>query len=392
MQSPRVTARLARLVEADLAPNPAAAGERRATPLAAARVQAAKFSYTTRNVHTVLSAAEGDLSLLAGAGVCPRPGDLVLARVVEIGQHKRIELPDGRKATLFLDDEIIVAYAGRYAPDAFLAECPEDLRTCDLVAAGGIASEAVAWHVSMDLPTRIEPQGLVVNQRGDVVTLADFASIPWHPDPLPASPLVLAVSGTSMNAGKTTVVANVVRGLVLAGIKVGAAKVTGTGAGGDPWVMRDAGSLRVLDFTDCGYASTYHTPLAELNGIVGSVVHALAGEGAEVVVLEVADGMVQGETVALLSCAEFRDVVDGMLFTANEALGAADGVRRLREMGHLVLGVSGRLSTSPLAMVETRALLDVPVHDSFALSAPGCAVPIMEELRVARRRKAACFV
>ena len=44
---------------------------------------------------------------------------------------------------------------------------------------------------------------------------------------------VLIVAGTAMNAGKTTAAARLIKGLQRAGLRVGAAKVTGTGAGGD---------------------------------------------------------------------------------------------------------------------------------------------------------------
>ena len=54
----------------------------------------------------------------------PQPGDLVLARVTRVGQHQHIEQVTGRRAKLWQDDEIIVAYGNRYAPDQFEAFVP----------------------------------------------------------------------------------------------------------------------------------------------------------------------------------------------------------------------------------------------------------------------------
>ena len=62
-----------------------------------------------------------------------------------------------------------------------------------------------------------------------------------------------------MNSGKTTTAAHLIKGLVQAGLKVGAAKLTGTGAVGDIWLMQDAGANLVLDFTDTGFPSTYRS-------------------------------------------------------------------------------------------------------------------------------------
>ena len=53
--------------------------------------------------------------------VAPRAGDVVLARVTEIGKHTRLESEVSRRQLLFPGQEILVAYGDRYAPDQFLA-------------------------------------------------------------------------------------------------------------------------------------------------------------------------------------------------------------------------------------------------------------------------------
>jgi len=88
--------------------------------LDAARLPAAKPAYTTR--HVDLNSATGLLS-----GVRPAVGDLVLATVTAVGQHPKVEGPDGRRASLFPGDEVVVAYGHRYAPDQFEASVPDDL-------------------------------------------------------------------------------------------------------------------------------------------------------------------------------------------------------------------------------------------------------------------------
>jgi molybdopterin-guanine dinucleotide biosynthesis protein len=89
-----------------------------------------------------------------------------------------------------------------------------------------------------------------------------------------------------MNAGKTETAAHIVRGLSLAGYRVGAAKLTGTGAGGDVWSLTDAGASMVLDFTDAGFSSTYLAQLADLEEILAVLTSQLYGAGMDCVVLE----------------------------------------------------------------------------------------------------------
>jgi hypothetical protein len=112
---------------------PAAKAESKATALAMAmRLAGAKRAYTTRHVPM-----EDLAGLLAGPDVAPRAGDLVLARVQRVGKHAALELAHSRRATMFVGDEVLVAYAARYAPDQFLAEVPCDLGPCHLAASGG---------------------------------------------------------------------------------------------------------------------------------------------------------------------------------------------------------------------------------------------------------------
>lgn len=211
------------------------------------RLAKAKWAFTTRRVDRTRVR-----TLLSDVGTKPSAGDLVLARVVSIGQHSTIELPTGRKAAIHPEDEIVVSYGNRYAPDQFEALVPDDLGAAHLVAGGGVAGRAQCQHERMREPTAIEPIGLLGGDDGLPLNLKMFAMTPARPRAIPA----IAVFGTSMNAGKTTTVASIIRGLSRAGLRAGAVKVSGTGAGNDLWSMRDAGAIAAHDFTDVGFATT----------------------------------------------------------------------------------------------------------------------------------------
>lgn len=311
-------------------------------------------------------------------GIAPRPGDLVLASVTGIGQHGRIELPTGRRSFVHIGDQIVVAYGNRYAPDQFEAEVPEDLDECNLVAAGGIAARMISKHPRVKAATRIKPVGLLVDRAGRVLNLADW-KIP-HRTLTQKLPPVIAVAGTSMNAGKTTTAARLIRGLHRAGKKVGAAKITGTGAGGDIWQMMDAGAVEVLDFTDAGYASTYKVSSAEIENIFLSLLTHLARRNLDAIVLEIADGILQQESAALLSQPSFASHCNRMLFAASDAMGAVAGTEWLRTLGLEVAAISGTLTASPLAMRETAATSHLPVYTKKELSDPAIACHLISEL------------
>ena len=337
------------------------------------RLLRAKSAYTTRRIDKLLAR-----QIIRG-DVAPVSGDLVLAKVERIGQHKRLELEHGRRAPLFIGDEVVVCYGNRYAPDQFEAEVPRNLDACHLVAAGGVASQCLSRHQNIQAPTLLQPIGLLADEEGRRINLNQWAlPTPQSALGLSLRPLVIVVVGTAMNAGKTTSAAHLIRGLNLSGLKVGAAKLTGTGAGGDVWLMKDAGAERVYDFTDAGFVSTYRSFPHELETIANKLVGHLKQDGAEAIVLEIADGLLQTETSSLLRSSRFRSMIDGVLFAAGDAMGAHNGVQWLRNRELPVIGVSGCVSASPLAAREAAKVTNLPVFDLDELGSPDISTQLLE--------------
>jgi hypothetical protein len=338
------------------------------------RLAAAKRSFTTRRLDPAV------MSTLIVGTVRPSVGDLVLARVEMLGKHRRIELTDGRRAHLFPGDEIVVCFANRYAPDQYEAVIGDDLSGCHLVAAGGIAARELARHDRMIEPTRITPIGLVGDRDGRRLNVRDFAiARASAPSEMPA---ILSV-GTSMNAGKTLTATSLLHSLARAGYRAAGIKATGTGAGGDLWIMRDAGAHHVIDFTDAGFASTFLAPIDDLETAMVDLVADAAAAGCDVAVVEIADGLQQLETAALMRSARIRSAVSGVLFSAYDSMGAIYGVDTLRATGHDVLALSGRLSQSPLSVREAQEATGLRVYTPGELQEGALLGRIM-----ARRRPA----
>jgi hypothetical protein len=273
---------------------------------------------------------------------------------------------------LFVGDEIVLSYGNRYAPDQFEAVVPDCLASCHMVAAGGIASMTLSRHGKMSSPTLISPIGLLGDESGNDLKLANYtltsiASCDGD------RPVTIAVVGASMNAGKTETATSLIKGLIRSGLKVGAAKVTGTAAGGDVWSMIDAGAEPVLDFSDVGFPSTYLLPAAHVESAMITLARHLCKAGVHAIVLEVADGLFQQETAELLRSQVFTERVDAMIFAAKDALSAVAGVEWLQRHHLPICAVSGILTASPLAMREAHTAIGLPVLDPDALSTAGVA-------------------
>ncbi|WP_299649036.1 hypothetical protein [uncultured Tateyamaria sp.] len=320
----------------------------------------AKWAFTTRRV------TRTDVRGFSTNYSAAKAGDLILCEIAEIGHHKKIQLAERRVSTGYPGDHVVLCLGDRYAPDQFLASAVIDDDLIDLVAGGGVAGRVDAAHLQMDDPTRLRPLGLLTGPRGQVMNVADYS--------LPARPAnehvtVIGVFGASMNSGKTTAASSLAHGLGRAGYVVAGVKATGTGAFGDFNSFEDGGAP-ALDFTDVGMATTFRMPLERIEAGFDTLVATAAERGAQVVVVEIADGVFQQETRAILTSSRIRDRLDGILFAAPDALSALGGEKVLNMMNLGSFAISGMVSCSPLAAAEAAEVTGLPILSREDLWSP----------------------
>jgi hypothetical protein len=324
----------------------------------------AKFSFVSRGV--------GSRALtVTNLRRQPSQGDLVVARVVSLGQHRALEDQHGRRVRLYVGDLVVGAFGNRYATDFYEGYVPDGPHT-HLLTAGGVIGTVASSHVRRGAPTALEVIGALAETTGTPLNLTDFV----HLDPPVAhpTPATVVVVGSSMNTGKTTTVGGIVRGWALAGLTVGAGKVTGSGSGKDRWVYVDAGAHAVVDFLDFGMPSTFGYPTDHLITTGRRIRDALGAQGATHVALEIADGLLQPQTHELLST--LPDLADSVLLAVRDAVGAVGGLRVLAEAGVNAAALSGIVSASPLAAREAEDATGLPVLSPAEL-AEGAALDVL---------------
>ena len=109
------------------------------------------------------------------------------------------------------------------------------------------------------------------------------------------------------------------------------------------------------------------------------MINVLADSGADTVIVEIADGIYQGETSRLLRDQVFQESVDHVVFSAVDALGAKAGVQELQAAGLHVAAASGVMTASPLATAEAAAVLEVPVVPTFDLTNPEIVTAVLTD-------------
>jgi hypothetical protein len=294
--------------------------------------------------------------------------------VASLGAHEYLEDPHGRRMRLYPGDLVVGAYGNRYATDFYEGYLPTPGDAVHLLTSGGLVGTVASAHTSKEAPTELEVLGPLTDAAGLPLNTDDVAL----PEPVPGRPELgtVVVLGSSMNAGKTTATSAIIRGLAKAGLRVGAGKVTGSGSGKDHWAYVDAGAATVADFLDFGMPSTFGYPSERLVSTMFGIRDRLVEEAADVVVLEVADGVLQSETRALAE--QLPEFADHVVLAVGDALGAVAGIGVLGELGVSVRVVSGLVTASPLATREAAEATGLPVLSPADL-ARGAAVGLLAD-------------
>jgi hypothetical protein len=332
-----------------------------------------KWPYATHLVDK--SRAHGLLPMVEGHD----PGSLVLARVVTIGKHRDLEAPTGRKMSIFAGDLFVGVLGDRYATDQFEGVGHVTGPLGHIIGIGGVVGEVVSMNNRMSDPTVIEYLGRLADADGKPLHLSQFQSLPVQPLVSRGATTILSL-GASMNSGKTTTAAQMIRSLTVAGHRVAAAKVTGTACLKDPSFLYDAGAVCVLDFTHAGWPSTANLSLEQLLSVTGRIRAALEAHAPEFVIIEIADGILQRETAMMLAHEPFRASIDAVTFAGPDALSCDSGVRRLRELGFPIMATAGIVANGALGIAEVEACCGVCCLSGETILAGGL-VPMLRAVR-----------
>jgi hypothetical protein len=291
----------------------------------------------------------------------PHVGDIAVVKVEQVGHHAAMMNVNNRKLRLYRGDLIVGVFGNRYATDAVEAEV-SGFRDLSLLTSAGMIGTVRSKHQDFGKSTTISFVSFLNGAGGRRVNLKELRS--FNPSPESRVDNLIAIVGTGMNCGKTTCVSKLVKQLCDDGLKVGACKLTGSVSNRDQDEMRSAYANATLDFSDYGFPSTYLATREELLSLFKAMMSDLAKSNVDLVVMELADGVLQRETAMLLSEARIKEALKGIVLTADSAPAALYAVDKLKKLGHRIIAVSGRLTSSPLFVKEFQKNSTVEVGSS----------------------------
>jgi hypothetical protein len=314
-----------------------------------------------------------DPNAVLGEEIPAVAGTVVAARVLNAkASYNTLEDVHGRMVALHPGDVVAGALGHRDALYGFAGRVPETVVVGDelsLLNIGGVIGQLDGPSPAMEAPFRLEILGSVqefpyFGRRVGLPAQVARAALPVRvPDPDELPPLVAFV-GTSMDAGKTTAAAALVRALVRRGLSVAAGKMTGVSLRRDVLMMQDCGAAPVAIFTDFGVVTTNRenvVPAAH-----GLVAH-LSEARPDLIVLEMGDGLLGTYGVDALLCdARLAGAFRAVVLCAQDPVGAWGAQELLRERYGLAADVvSGRVTDGASGVRFCREQLGLPGHNAL---------------------------
>jgi hypothetical protein len=265
-------------------------------------------------------------------------GGVVAVRILNSkGSYNQLELPSGRFSKVKPGDVAAVALGHRKALVGYAGHMPRSVAVGDrlnLLNLGGVLGKVDSVNPDFGEPFQCEVLGQILafpylGQRVGVpahigqgaIALTDRLDTRGVP--------VIAIVGSSMNAGKTAAACSLVQALSHRGLAVAAGKATGVSLRRDILAMEDAGAGKTLIFTDLGVVTT---TADNAPSIARTLLTELAASKPDVIVLELGDGLLGLYGVdAILNDAALRASFGAVVLAAADPVAAWGGVRLLEE-------------------------------------------------------------
>lgn len=299
----------------------------------------------------------------------PKAGDVAMFEILEIGKHKTMQSDSKRNVAIFEGDKILAVFGDRYATEQFEGYVPTEIKSeYHILGAGGVIGILHSKNEAFkDIePTRVKLLGFAVDENHNVINTKFYQMPIPEFNPLNKRPKVILSLGATMDSGKTTTAAFISRGLYLGNKKVGFIKLTGTAYTKDKDLIYDAGAMEALDFSDAGYPSTFTVPIQDILSIYEHLRTKISeSNDLDCIVMEIADGILQQETLALISNKEFMSTISEVVFSCGDSLSALQGMSLLNNLEIRPLFLCGKFTMSELLIKEVQKYLDVPI---FTLS------------------------
>ena len=214
-------------------------------------------------------------------------GQLIAVKVISVNpNYNKLELVSGRITELTEGDVIIGALGNRIASSGMTGTVPEELNKHDKIHVlnlGGVIGACKDFNILLGPATECEVLGSIIDNSNKQLNLQDFSKIKINKNVshVPS----IAVIGTGIDSGKTTVTSFIIKTLSKYYEKINACKLAGTASQKDLYSYEDNGAFKTSDFVDYGLPSTCMTDKSVIQECSSSIINHIS-KGADILLME----------------------------------------------------------------------------------------------------------
>ena len=311
----------------------------------------------TKKIGSVLKNIENIDVLNISDEINSQQGQLIAVKVISVNpNYNKLELISWRITELTEGDIIIGALGNRIASSGMTGTVPEELNKHDkihILNLGGVIGSCKDFNILLGPATECVVLGSIIDNSNKQLNLHNFSKIKMNKSisQVPA----IAVIGTGIDSGKTTVTSFIIKTLSKYFDKINACKLAGTASQKDLYSYEDNGAFKTSDFVDYGLPSTCMTDKSVIQDCSSSIINHISYD-ADILLMELGDGY-HGDygTKEIIQNKDITNSIEVIIICAYDISGAVNIIENLKatNLENKLLIISGPVTNNVSAFKQS---------------------------------------
>lgn len=315
------------------------------------------------------------------SGHKPQSGDVIAVKITEVNKtYYELDLPGGALTELKKGDIVLGTFGNRAGVKGYIGEVPEKIKEKDKIAflgSGGLFGKYKSAAKELGAPCEAEFLGYVGTE-DELLNTKDYGV--ERSEELKCEPDIVPVIASRMDAGKTTLAAELIEGLSK-NYKVGSLKFTGSARERDRLNMYEAGSKVSLDFADAGLPSTVEDSEEVISAAKGLINEAYKQhEDLDFIVVEFGAGLISNyRVIDVLKELNIKESVFALCGASLDVLGAYGMKDILNDIDYTIDFLAGPITDTTAGKDSVEDQVGVPALNAFVEEDMNKAVEIISD-------------
>lgn len=267
------------------------------------------------------------------------------------GKKDDFDYANGRLGKVVVDDIFPGILGWRKAVVEFAGYIPTNVKVGDelyLICESGLIGQISGVYESWGKPLKVKVLGSIIDKDGNPLNLRNYSLPKIKNDHIVP---IVALIGTRMDCGKTTMACKISLNLKKIGKQINAIKPTGVAFSQDLYKLKDYGSQIVLDFVDMGLPSTCNGSFEKIIKATENLINHAKSLKPDLILMEFGDSLLGAYHVNdVLNYQLIKKQIKFVILAANDLLGIKGAVEILNENKLKIDLITGPITNSKIGV------------------------------------------